>query len=100
MKNFSVDDLLDSLQQMIDLIRNNIPNTDERCDAWEKRLYEWHDAYLEIMARETEKLRETGEESIVIGGDDAQTVLSVEKLRSDITNFGNPYFLPDDTDSE
>lgn len=80
----TVDEILDTHQQMIDMVRTYGANTDAVCDTWETRLYAWHDALLELSTSQQPGFGHTVAT--------LQSFAAIEELNREITNFGNKIF--------
>jgi len=83
------DELLDSLQQAIDMIRRVDPTMGDQCDSWERRLYGWHDALLRILGPCREQHEHTGSLHFQINGDDARTFTDIGPLKLEVVAAGD-----------
>jgi hypothetical protein len=87
-----VDYLLDNCQQMIDMIRKY--GDEDQCDAWEVRLYQWHDMVLEVSA--AARIKSGGQGNVVLDLTEEQKLAfrDIVELHQTIIESGNAIFLP------
>jgi len=87
-----VDELLDIHQQMITMIRTYGVDVEEICDAWETRLYAWHDAFLEITAEVQVQYQQTGDPKMELSKSQFENFQDIAALKEEITEYGNAIF--------
>jgi len=91
-KPMNPDEFIDLIQKAIDMIRTYGIDEDDRCDAWEKRLYAWNDAILEITASIQEQYKETGENGRDLTPEEAAAYQDCEAIRDEVFAVGNAIF--------